>query len=218
MTHILISGAHLWSSIKLSCTVQVMAIFANWFHFFHNLASQRNFRAPLNVDLDVLQAGNLFTATVKKSDMTLQHIPWCWGKENPHDCQPYTIVFYWRTLSPQECWTKNSIKHCHTAMEYNLSRTEPGHNKTNKVTVCPAKFQISLGICPVWSESSLCAWWVAKHQSFLHADSKDSVDQTVILLVLPCHGSIKTGVKPYNSPYCTVIRSCRNILPQLLPE
>ena len=41
----------------------------------------------------------------------------------------------------------------------------------------PAKTQISLGIRPVWSESSLCAQWVAKDPSFLHADSEDS-DQT----------------------------------------
>ena len=41
----------------------------------------------------------------------------------------------------------------------------------------PAKTQISLGIRPGWSESSLCAQWVAKNQSFLHADSEDS-DQT----------------------------------------
>ena len=31
------------------------------------------------------------------------------------------------------------------------------YDKTNKVTVRPAKTQISLGIRPVWSESSLCA-------------------------------------------------------------
>ena len=41
----------------------------------------------------------------------------------------------------------------------------------------PAKTQISLGIRPVWSESSLCAQWVVKDPSFLHADSEDS-DQT----------------------------------------
>ena len=35
--------------------------------------------------------------------------------------------------------------------------SEPRHNKTNKMSVRPAKTQISLGICPVWSESSLCA-------------------------------------------------------------
>ena len=40
-----------------------------------------------------------------------------------------------------------------------------------------AKMQISLGFCPVWSESLLCAQWVAKDPSFLHVDSEDS-DQT----------------------------------------
>ena len=43
----------------------------------------------------------------------------------------------------------------------------------------PAKTQISLDIRPIWSESSLCAKWVAtcKDPVFLHADSEDS-DQT----------------------------------------
>ena len=34
----------------------------------------------------------------------------------------------------------------------------PRHDKPNKMTVRPAKAQISLGIRPVWSESSLSAW------------------------------------------------------------
>ena len=80
---------------------------------------------------------------------------------------------------------------------------EPRHDKTNKVTMRPAKTQISLGIRPVWSESSLCAQWVAKDPSFLHADSEDSdqtglmprliwviAGRTHILLVLSCRGSI----------------------------
>ena len=54
---------------------------------------------------------------------------------------------------------------------------EPRYDKTNKMSVRSAKTQISLGIRPVWSESSLCAQWVAKDPSFLHADSEDS-DQT----------------------------------------
>ena len=33
-----------------------------------------------------------------------------------------------------------------------------------------SKTQISLCIRPVWSKSSLCAQWVAKDPSFLHAD------------------------------------------------
>ena len=39
------------------------------------------------------------------------------------------------------------------------------------------KTQISLGIRPVWSESLLCAQWVAKCSVLLQADSEDS-DQT----------------------------------------
>ena len=53
----------------------------------------------------------------------------------------------------------------------------PHIDKTNKMTLRQAKTQISLGIRPVWSESSLCAHAVAKDSSFLHADSEDS-DQT----------------------------------------
>ena len=45
------------------------------------------------------------------------------------------------------------------------------------MTVRPVKTQLSLGIRPVWSESSLRAWWVANDQSFLHADNENS-DQT----------------------------------------
>ena len=45
-----------------------------------------------------------------------------------------------------------------------------------KMSVRPAKTQISLGIRPDWSESSLCAPKVAKDPSFLHADSEDLSD------------------------------------------
>ena len=43
--------------------------------------------------------------------------------------------------------------------------------------VRPVKTQISLVIRPVWLDSSLCAQWVAKNPSFLHAENEDS-DQT----------------------------------------
>ena len=42
---------------------------------------------------------------------------------------------------------------------------EAPRDKTNKMTVRPANTQISLGIRPIWSESSLCAQWVAKDLS-----------------------------------------------------
>ena len=75
--------------------------------------------------------------------------------------------------------------------------------QTNKVSVRPAKTQISLGIRPVWSESSLCAQWVGKDPSFLPVESKDSdqagqmprliwvfAGHTATLLVLSKGGSI----------------------------
>ena len=81
-------------------------------------------------------------------------------------------------------------------------RNEPRHDKTNKMSVHPAKIQIRLGIRPVWSESSLCTHWVAKDPRFLHADSEDSgqtgrmprliwvfAGRTLTLLVLSCNGS-----------------------------
>ena len=40
----------------------------------------------------------------------------------------------------------------------NETTNEPRHDKTNKVTMRPAKTQINLGIRPVWSESSLTTW------------------------------------------------------------
>ena len=70
--------------------------------------------------------------------------------------------------------------------------------KTTKWHVRPAKTQFSLGIRPDWSESSLCAHWVAKDPSFLHADSKYSdqtgriwvfAGRTATLLVLSWGGS-----------------------------
>ena len=56
-------------------------------------------------------------------------------------------------------------------------QNEQRHDKSNKMSVRPAKTQLNLGIRPVWSESSLCAQWVAKDPIFLHADSED-FDQT----------------------------------------
>ena len=66
--------------------------------------------------------------------------------------------------------------------------------KPTKWQVHPVKTQISLGIRPVWSESSLCAQWVAEDPRFLHVDSADWSDLSlrwahVILLVLSWGGS-----------------------------
>ena len=59
---------------------------------------------------------------------------------------------------------------------------EPWYDKTNKMSVHPAKPQISLGIRPVWWESLLCAQWVAKDPSFLLVDSDAQADLSLHLV------------------------------------
>ena len=79
---------------------------------------------------------------------------------------------------------------------------EPPHDKTNKMT-CAQRRQISLGIRPVWSESSLSAWRKLRSLATNWAHSKDSdqsgrmprliwvfAGRTVILFVLSWGGSI----------------------------
>ena len=56
---------------------------------------------------------------------------------------------------------------------YTLKYVSCHMTKPTKWAVRPAKTQISLGI---WSESSLCAQWVAKAPRFLHADNEDWLD------------------------------------------
>ena len=81
---------------------------------------------------------------------------------------------------------------------------EPSHDKTNKMTVRPAKTQISLGIRPVWSESSLCAQWVAKDPSFLHADCEDWSDWVDAQADLSLHWA--------HMPFCWFCHEAAHIL------
>ena len=79
---------------------------------------------------------------------------------------------------------------------------EPPHDKTNNVALRPGKTQISLGICPVWSESSLSAWRSlgSLANNWVHSEEADQTGRmprliwvfagrTVTLLVLSWGGS-----------------------------
>ena len=59
----------------------------------------------------------------------------------------------------------------------NVTKYELPRDKTNNVAVRPAKTQIRLDICPVWSESSLSAWRKLGPLATHRAHSEDS-DQT----------------------------------------
>ena len=89
---------------------------------------------------------------------------------------------------------------CYSWVRIYQKAFEPRHDKTNKMTVRPAK--ISLGIRPVWSESSLSAWRKLGSLATHWAHSEDSdqtgwmprliwvfAGRTLILLVLSCRGS-----------------------------
>ena len=89
-----------------------------------------------------------------------------------------------------------------TTMEIMSYINEPRHDKTNKISVRPAKTQISLDIRPVWSVSSLSTWRNLGSLATHWAHSKDSdqtgrmprmiwvfAGRTLSLLVLSCRGS-----------------------------
>ena len=66
------------------------------------------------------------------------------------------------------------IRHWYSIVRLVIGQT---HGKTNIMTVRPAKTQISLGIRPVWAESSLSAWRKLGSLATYGAHSEDS-DQT----------------------------------------
>ena len=72
----------------------------------------------------------------------------CHGSAIFHDFVPNIGHFVWKSCQ----WLASD-----QTVRYRLNRFEPPRGKTNNVSVRQAKTQISLGICPGWSESSLGA-------------------------------------------------------------
>ena len=70
----------------------------------------------------------------------------------------------------------------------------PQHEKTNKVTVRPAKTQISLIICPAWSESLLCAQWVDSEKTWMPYGPQ--LDKTNKVTVRPAKTQISLVICP----------------------
>ena len=60
-------------------------------------------------------------------------------------------------------------------------------HSTTKPTKWPVRPAVSLGIRPVWSESSLCTQWVAKDPSLLHADSEKNQTGRMLIWVFAGH-------------------------------
>ena len=86
----------------------------------------------------------------------------------------WSIVVLYSTLVSLTCFLSVKQYTFLTMCEGRAINVFPRYDKTNTMSVRPAKTHISLGVRPVWSESLLSAEWVAKDTSFLHADSEDS--------------------------------------------
>ena len=84
-----------------------------------------------------------------------------WKSQSYHSFRSNLIWSY--TVCPEmsvrilRIKTVKQLLNSQTKQVSHASIFEPPHDKTNKVTVHPAKTQINFGIRPVWSESSLCA-------------------------------------------------------------
>ena len=104
--------------------------------------------------------------------------------------QSFVYNMFMRLFIPIVCLWWGVFQPC--AYLVHIFTFEPPHDKTNKMTVRPANTQINLGICPVWSESSLCAQWVAKdgQRRLWSGWSESSLGEHAILLVLSWGGSI----------------------------
>ena len=110
------------------------------------------------------------------------------------------VVFYKIILIT--CFYAHQMGTTLDAVILGTKKDESRHDKTNKMRVRPEKIQISLGIRPVWSESSLSAWRKLGSLATHWVQSEDSNQtgrmprliwvfpgRTLILLVLSCHGS-----------------------------
>ena len=106
------------------------------------------------------------------------------------------MVVCWAMSSRCICWTRNYWLKINGKLSHLMT-------KPTKWPVHPAKTHISLGICPVWSESLLSAWRkleiLATH--WVHSEDSDhtgripkliwifSLGTHATLLVLSCCGS-----------------------------
>ena len=135
----------------------------------------------------------------------------------------YRIILWMLGMFRQNEWHRTTHRHWKCINRKRSGTDEPRHDKPNKMAVRPAKTQISLGMRPVWSESSLSAWRNLWFSATLWALCKDS-DQTgrmprliwafagrkLIWLVLPCRCSIiiHTKRRTIQTPRNTSNLSC----------
>ena len=137
--------------------------------------------------------------------LTLSNVPASFWSDTCLPSVSETIENTGQNWQKTKCHIWNKVQNAISAAEMPLIcyHNELRHDKTNKMSVRPAKTQISLGIRPVWSESSLFAWrnlWsLATH--WVHSEDSDQTGQmprliwvfaghtVILLLFFSCCGS-----------------------------
>ena len=132
-----------------------------------------------------------------------------WAGSNGKQCWPWSEcpnLSVWKFRIMMEVYLSLSMVGKQTVVAIMVRKknsvvaiiNEPWHDKTNTVAVCPVKTQISLGIHPVWSESSLFIWrnlgslathWALSEYFDQTRPTWVFAWRTLILLVLSCCGS-----------------------------
>ena len=131
-----------------------------------------------------------------------------WGGSNSIWFRLWTDASVIKMLATATYMDSFFARTCKATLRHKNTINEPRHDKTNNVAVRPAKTQISLGIRPVLSGSSLSAWRKLGSSATHWAHSEDSdqiwrmarliwvfAGRTLILLVLSCRAS-NSGYHP----------------------
>ena len=165
-------------SISSFCLTASLISGSNWYHRCEPRCGRIGFilsqpRSPMNCRIYVLSSLEPIYKRVRCREARTHAHTWRRVQHDRHNCE-YSLTikrahlseyyFEWRLM--KVLYTTRALK---TWGSVTLHGTMWAATWQNQQSDCarPAKTQISLGIRPDWSESSLCAQWVAKDPSFL---------------------------------------------------
>ena len=89
-------------------------------------------------------------------------------------CAPFQNITWQRKLFSERS-EETILTEFHPLKLFPFLIYEPAHDKTNKIACAPSKVR-SAWASAQSDQSSLCAHWIAKDPSFLHAESEDWLD------------------------------------------
>ena len=173
-TLIRLGGCPGWSESSLSAWRNLGWVGSLTTHWAHSKDTYKTW-ADAQADLGLCWAhthfiGFVMSLPIKRTAKTLIRLGECPGwSESSLVAQAILLVLSY--------WGSHVVLGTQTRRQWGETIIELPHDKTNKMSVRPAKTQISLGISQVWSETSLSAWRNLGSLTTHWAHSKDT-DQT----------------------------------------